>query len=485
MSENAVDLERVAPPAVAGDGRPPTPARRALLSPVLDLLRPRRAAICLVSAPWALAAGLLLAGLLSYACVLVALLLWNDTLTGVWVLTSAYLAATNPATLPANGAVDEWRLQQYSPAKVWADWHAGALGGWFGVPEIVLSLVLLLGIVALLAAAWLNLPLIHRTGSITRSYGRAVRVTAGAIWPCAALTLTTGSIIVARTHAELGAGGTFSYGPPLLQMGSVVVSLCLLAVWLRRAIDAAAALETRPDLPPVCEGCGYDLTHQPADGRCSECGGELASSLDENRSRPGSGWDSRKSVRTWLGATCAVLRRPGAFYRQLKLRTPAGAGAGFAAGHYLLIGCAATAWFAGIAVVADPWLGGGPMLRWEDLSIGCMVTAIGVLACGLGHRVLGALVATWWLWRGGLPDFRWVEKVIRYETAYLWVLCCYWGFFSTLMRVNSSWLSATLGVRGSGMPPEILAFFAGTTVLVGVWLWRYELAYRAIRWSNY
>jgi len=35
------------------------------------------------------------------------------------------------------------------------------------------------------------------------------------------------------------------------------------------------------------------------------------------------------------------------------------------------------------------------------------------------------------------------------------------------------------------MPPEAAVLLGGTLALAAVWLWRYEVAYRQIRWSNF
>ncbi|MBN1513949.1 MAG: hypothetical protein JXB13_18170 [Phycisphaerae bacterium] len=91
--------------------------------------------------------------------------------------------------------------------------------------------------------------------------------------------------------------------------------------WLR---GASAERGLPPcDHPPLCEGCGYNLTHAPADGRCSECGRAVEESLGPNVRR-GSPWEHRAVVGCWAAwRQCAweAMLRPAAFGRRLRLRT--------------------------------------------------------------------------------------------------------------------------------------------------------------------
>jgi hypothetical protein len=58
--------------------------------------------------------------------------------------------------------------------------------------------------------------------------------------------------------------------------------------------------------PPLCEACGYNLTHAPLDGRCSECGAPVAASLGPD-ARPGTWWDRRHRIgRFRAGCRCAI-----------------------------------------------------------------------------------------------------------------------------------------------------------------------------------
>jgi hypothetical protein len=109
----------------------------------------------------------------------------------------------------------------------------------------------------------------------------------------------------------------------------------------------------------------------------------------------------------------------------------------------------------------------------------------GIAGCWFGHRGLAALVASYWLVRGELPDFRWASKVLAYESTFLWAFCAFWSAIFTSFSFWNDWISRLLTGRSRAGLFEILALFGGTVVLAGVWLWRYRIAYRAIRWSNF
>lgn len=72
----------------------------------------------------------------------------------------------------------------------------------------------------------------------------------------------------------------------------------------------------------LCEHCGYGLTGVADDGRCPECGGEVADSTTADGrvlpawEMPGGGSVSARLAKT----TWAVLARPGRFFRTLRTR---------------------------------------------------------------------------------------------------------------------------------------------------------------------
>lgn len=468
---------------------------RVVATPVLDLFRPRAAAACLVSASRPAFAVVLVLSLLGYAAVIIGLMLWAATVTRTWPTAPA----TQPTTAPGGGmytpAWPEPQVESHTLREVWADWRRHSFGGWLGPAESVVMLVLMLGVPALSLLAWLNMPLVHGVGSIWSSFKRSFRASAAILWPLAGATLASGVLVVRAEHAQFRGGLTF--GGPLSADPEAILILCiassavLLVTWLRTAVDGAAPTAADSALPPRCEGCGYDLTHQPVERRCPECGLDLDASLIEERSRPGYRWSRTPAELAWWATSYQVLRRPQVFYRALKLRTPARHEARFARRHYLWIAFGALVWACGMFV----WLSrqhGPPRTEElpEVLVVACAAITLGVMGCWLGHRVIAALVVSYWLARGSLPDFRWAAKVMAYETTFLWVFCGFWGVLLGSFTVVEWWLSALLGSPGwplfwLGMPVEAWMVAGGTLLLTLVWLWRYTIAYRAIRWSNF
>jgi hypothetical protein len=113
----------------------------------------------------------------------------------------------------------------------------------------------------------------------------------------------------------------------------------------------------------------------------------------------------------------------------------------------------------------------------------------GLLACCV-HRVIGAIVATWWLSRGMLPDGRWAAKIVDYESVFVWCvfLCNFvfallaWGLGLVVPMSTGLYVFSLqyLGLTANG-----LAWVVLNLSLLGVWLWRYRKARLAIRWSNF
>lgn len=105
------------------------------------------------------------------------------------------------------------------------------------------------------------------------------------------------------------------------------------------------------------------------------------------------------------------------------------------------------------------------------------------------HRFIGAMAASWWIVHDVLPDSRWGETVIRYESAFLWAFCAFDGLLLTSFFAWGDWMSRMardFGLsRAFGVPPELLAALLLNGSLCCLWFYRYHIAAKAVRWSNF
>jgi len=451
-------------------------AWRALTVPVLSFVRPAAAARNLVSLSRTAFVGLLVLCLLFYATILV-LLMMEDELLWMSPTTAARLRGMDSP--PGHHAL--------SLGDVWQLWHAHSNPAWLSRAEITLILVLVLGPLALLFLGWLNLPLTHASGSIWRSYRRAVRASSSILWPVTVCTLVGGAAFFAGHLPVVYLA--FRDAPDLALFTTISISACLLAYHLRKTIAGIPPAPPPASPPRRCENCGYDLTHLPADGRCSECGTNLARSLDQSLCRPDIPWSERRSLATWCRTSLAIILHPTIFYRELRLRRPDGAEWAFAKLNYVFLGLIALLGLLACSLLSAlrfAW----PYLSLRDVTLICVSVALavplGMCGCWLGHRLMAALVFSVWLVKAELPDFRWAARVIAYESAFLWVLCAFWGLLTANVSIGGFWISQLIkGAQMAGPAFEALLFLGGTLVLVALWWLRYQTAYRAIRWSNF
>jgi len=430
------------------------------------------------------------------ALIVVLLAFWDATVQQQWIPPT-----TPPATLPtsvptsnpaalgyvATGWTSELRSRTF--AEVWRDWHADGL---IGPAELTFLLTLLVISVGTAFLGWLYLPWVHRAGPVTPAFAQAFRVVAVAGGLLITLTIVTGLFVVGLNHARrLGAAWPAVFlGNLLVYIGFPVVIVLI----LQRIGRASASVGSRNGglhLPPRCEGCGYDLSHQPLDARCPECSFPVADSVSPRR-RPGCRWErsKRRPLREWFQTVQMVVLLPRDFYGRLRLQTALAPATAFAMRNYVLIGVGAALWVllmwwaeeAGVGLFASGWA--------EVLALLLTFLVWAPLACWFGHRLIGAIVITWWIARRALPDTRWAAKVLAYESAYLWVFCVFWGIFATtFVLAGEPWISDRFGTEFFfavfRMPGEAVVLLGGTALLALGWLWRYVVALRAIRWSNY
>ncbi len=105
---------------------------------------------------------------------------------------------------------------------------------------------------------------------------------------------------------------------------------CLLALlYWRQALMRLGARYGGPPLGPgwtprrpLCNGCGYVLTGLSPEGRCPECGLEIARSLPEARALPDwaqAQWPWQRAA-AYVRAAWTILRRPQSFFPQLAVQ---------------------------------------------------------------------------------------------------------------------------------------------------------------------
>jgi hypothetical protein len=188
-----------------------------------------------------------------------------------------------------------------------------------------------------------------------------------------------------------------------------------------------------------------------------------------------------------LQTIAQVIFRPGKFYRKLRLRSGFPAASHFATWTTLAMAVGGAIWVF--------WLFVSTSSDARESSLMYLLPAFVVFAVPLAglatERAISAIALTPWLARGALRDGRWAAKVMRYESAYLWVFCAFNGlFFSSFKWFGSQWItqlqSRILGHKAwiLGIPQEPLLLFLGNAALCIWWLVRYRNIILAIRWSN-
>lgn len=467
-----------------------------LAAPALLLPLPSRLGRVLRNAGAGAIVATALSYLLLFAISLVGLAIYEDTVRWVWTN-----LPTPPTTAPTSASAPvqapPYEVQYRTPAQVWADAHAQY---YVSELEIIGIVAFLTAMGALVVYAWLQLPRMHGCGEIRRTFGRCLRGSIALVLPATLVMLLYGSTIIGRDH--MYRTGSAPFPPPMgfyllinSDIGPAFAGLVIIAVltWSGRAMRAAAADDTPLELPDRCEGCGYDLTMQPPDGRCPECARPVATSIGPGTVRRGVVWPQQRSPTAFFATIRDVISQPTEFYRRLRVRTEHRTAERFALLVYALAGVGALIWLFtihsiefGLSRTIDLILD----LRGDLAGISLAALTIGPLTLYAGHRVGAAIVTTWWLVRGFVPDTRWTWKIICYEAAWVWVYCGCWGALITTFMFWPDWpveLSYLLGMQRPWPTPFVGAMLVlmATAGLSLIWLLRYERAGRAVRWSNF
>ncbi|MBK9119129.1 MAG: hypothetical protein IPM18_05945 [Phycisphaerales bacterium] len=469
---------------------PPT-LIRLLLSPVVDLCAPGRAAqlvttaerrtyLCYVACSWlGIVVGLLLL----------------DTLN-VMYLRDFLL---EPQYWPK--ALDRLHM-----------WLANELDGSGTGPEAILEAILEVGLCALAVAmcvcgyAWFNLPLLHRTGPLGPAFRRGLRLSWSAAWTVLLLQMLAGVVLFTVDLLIYGAFAAYRAGQPnwswhwsqsvylLLETPFAAAALATAIAWGRRAVHAV--VPPPPDLaerPPHCEYCGYLLVGRTLAERCSECGREVADSLLPDRSRrrhPAltvltSHAPLYQRHAAWWRLAFLILRAPRLFYGQLPLRSANDPSQTFAAWSYGLLALhALSLGIAGVALFVV--LSQSPFTLLSDvilLLVNVLNLAVALPIVGwLVHRALAAsCFLIWHRWQA-IPDSGWLARAMGYETVWPHLLLLL-SVLLLLGAFGSSWALPAVHPLLLIAYPLILGVLI-SALWLAVWGVRYELIRRAIRWGN-
>ena len=404
--------------------------------------------------------------------IVIALTVWSGTVTVTWTQSQP------PMEVSMVSEVQEWTWSH-----VWTAWTNQRGAG----PYLTAMLLAGVTFVGHIVLAWLYLPDVHEGGSVVRSFGRTFRGVVGSIGMLTAIVSAFGFVIVENNRVGM-LYEIYGWGPYLMVAGFALAGVQI--AWIRRTCEGARRAADASELPPMCEDCGYDLTHRPESGRCTECGGDIRTSLTPGARRNACAWE-RSTIDAgvdpasgWLlclgGEASSLVLEPVRFYRGLAMRSDLPRAVSFARWQYVLMAGTAVVW----ALVSGVCLG----FDGEDLLL--MPTFVGVLTLSLGwlvHRTVAAIALSYCFVRGMLPDPRYARKVFAYETAFLWVFCLYNGFLVTTFLIWDMWMSDLLGfgIRWlGGMPPEVAAMFFGNGAIALGWLYRYRLIIPQVRWAN-
>lgn len=452
---------------------------RVLTVPCWGALFPRQAGRVLRNAPWWMV-------LLNYAGIIVvisvtilALMLWSEMRREV----------IRPIVSPLPSFVGlqpiSYELQQRTLSEVWAEWQS--VDGYgpvesttFWVTVIVLSCSALL--------TWLHVSTLSPLRRVSRALGTGWRLVPAGGGMLAIFVLAFGTMIVAGNLAEEQIRGDEDFGMTLADPRFYVLFLApaglgLLLARIGSVFWSVAASQDTEDESPLCEGCGYDLTHRPTDGRCTECGTNIDESLSPGLRRPGSAWQQNPSLFAFLKTSFQMLALGSKAHRSLLARKPDRAMLLFAEIHYALIGLAAATWALACFVITEE-NNPGEILIAVPLAVMSVVPLFGWLT----HRFVGAVVTSWWMLQGMLNRPHVVSVVHHGETAFLWMFCLCNGVLITSYVLFEDWLREEFG-RSLwilfGMPPEPAALLMGSGVLILVWLRRYHRGLLAVRWANF
>lgn len=438
----------------------------ALLAPFSRPFSPSRAALRLARGPLAVAAlHLVLASLVLPAVVI-----------GAEMLGLHRVLERAADGHPLEDAVEE-------VVYLWNDAAAGRAAPLYGFLAAIPAATL----AAACVAAVLQWPLIQGSGSRWGGLRRGFTAAAATAWPALAGLLLwnlQGWFVyeVVRSLSVYWTAVSTYQVYSLQHVQSAMIAIVFGLWWLGRAAVGARAEDGSDERSPRCEACGYDLRHLPVGGRCTECGLDVALSVEPGRRRWLPAVESSLSLRELALATVEVLLHPSRFYAALPMRESEAGARRFAARQYIAIaGCAAVWLWACIILIP-----GGPPGLFNKIAMPLpMGTAAGLAAWAM-HRGVAAVAIGWVFLRRQLPDPQHARRVLFFEAAYSWSFCLFNGSLVTSFMAFQDWL--TQMIRGRmvwGAPLEVWVVLTGNVLLVVGGLMRYVRIIPQVRYANF
>ncbi|HPF39846.1 MAG TPA: hypothetical protein PK093_14495 [Phycisphaerae bacterium] len=471
---NEAGVDRVMADASVGVGSRAEPDEaltwtQGLVSPFVCMLRPTECGRHLASAPLAAIVALLMGLTLIGVAVLAGVIV-----DGMW---EGVESEPGESTFRYVGLSGAWRLLESN------------LGPPFVTALMIVGLTALCMLIVIVVLAWLTLPITHRSGSVLRSYGRSLCAATGIVGPsvliAAALCI---SIAMCQNAFERYMYSASSGGPSTLflrwEFINLVMSLlafALLALWMTRAAIGARSPTAVPVASLTCELCGYDLTHQPAGGRCTECGADTAISLEPGLRRIGVAWERESSAASWFQANRDIVLEQRTFYERLIMRRQETSGFQFAFRNYVAIGVASMMSMLGVILATEP------AEELEDyVQVGVSWLIVSAIGAWLLHGLVGATALTMIAFRSTERPFAHISKVWQYESAFLWVAFFIGHSLAWSFALMDNWMTKIANsVMGTSVfmiePLVVLVIFVG---FIALWLARYMRAVRIVQWAN-
>lgn len=374
--------------------------------------------------------------------------------------------------------------------EVWDDWLAAGAGA--------MTLRLIASAAPFLAAsllcAFLYLPAFHVHGRLLRSFRLSWRMVMSQAGTVLALTALVTPIFIYSWHWDKVEPWMGPSRAATLMLIGAPAALWIVIFRLERIAARWRERFTLEAHPPICEGCGYDLTAPSSEGRCPECGLAVARSIGET-ARSGVEWQrSAFSFGLWLRTTLQIVWSPSVFYRELRVRDAGEESWRFALATFMRIAllgmCFALVFFATMFGPFLPLNAVGFMSAFALVSFPMMVW--------FGLRLGGAAVSASFFLMAPARDERWASSVIYCESAYLWMFAFWWAANMILIRMFDDYVAAAARTLFGwesiqtdrffnnvfGIPSMPAVLFAVTIGLCVIWVIRARIAWRAVRWAN-